>query len=76
MMNFNNMNKKPCTAVMKKISMLDEKESKKQCYVLMDGAIKFDPAWLTQKDKFMSRTRSRTRALNTSNLMKEVSEIF
>jgi len=34
--------------------MLESEESKKQCYVLVNGQIKFDPAWLTQKDKFVN----------------------
>ena len=42
---------------MKKITMLEPEESKKQCYILVNGLIKYDPAWLTQKDKLMSHDK-------------------
>jgi len=48
---FNNLKKKPCSAVMKKIGYLTQEESKKQCYLLDQQSIRYDHAWLTSKDK-------------------------
>ena len=36
---------------MKKIGLLDDEESKKQCYIMVGQQIKFEPAWVTGKHK-------------------------
>jgi hypothetical protein len=33
--NFKNMNRQPCSALMKKIGILEDEESKKQCYIMV-----------------------------------------
>ena len=37
---------------MKKLSLLDQDESKKQCYVYVGHQIKYEPAWIADYQKY------------------------
>jgi hypothetical protein len=49
---FKKLNKQPCSALMKKIGMLEPEESKKQCYIMVGQSIKYEPAWVVGRQKF------------------------
>ena len=75
--NFNSLTKKPCTAVMKQLTLLDKEESKKQCYVMVGQQIKYEPAWASgEHKKFLNETsvseckKSVTQSLSKMNIDK------
>ena len=49
--NYKKLKSRPCTAVWKKGTHLDNEESKKSCYILVGHQIKYEPAFVNNNHK-------------------------